>query len=302
MLNIGFIGLGVMGTAMAQRLLHAGYRLIVFNRTAGKVEELIRQGANAAASPIALAKESDVVISMVSDSRSLEEISQGSNGIIHGIKRGAIHIDMSTVSPSLTERLYSEYKSANASFLHAPVLGSKPQASDGTLLIFVGGDMDAYGKCENIFKVLGKKIWHFPHVETASYLKLIMNSMIASMMTTLSGAIVFGEKAGISVDVVLEVLENSALNSPMYQGKGKMIRERSFQHANFYLDHLLKDINLILEASERLNVPMPALASLRELFVFARSRGYGQEDYSAVVKVLEEMAGMENQKSNSNPS
>jgi 3-hydroxyisobutyrate dehydrogenase-like beta-hydroxyacid dehydrogenase len=291
MQKVGFIGLGVMGKPMALRLLNSGYTLAVYNRTREKADELVHLGASSVSSPSELAKSANVIISMVTDSKALEEISTGKDGVINGMRSGDIHIDMSTVSPELTERLYFEYKSRDMFFLHAPVLGSKRQASDGTLLIFVGGDESAYRRCKDIFRVLGTKTWHFKEIRQAGYLKLVMNSMIAGMISIFSQAIVLGMKAGLTMELILDVLGNSALDSRMYQSKGKTIMDGDFT-PNFYLKHLLKDINLMLEAGERLKVPLPLLSVIRELIVVGCDRGYEMEDYSVIFKVFQEMAGL----------
>ncbi len=291
MKKLGFIGLGIMGEMMAKRLLSNNFELIVYNRTRDKITKLGNSGFTIAESPSEVAKNCDVIISMLADSKAVEEVVFAENGIFAGIREGLIHIDMSTISPSTTKKLYNEYKTRNAYFIHAPVLGSKTQAGDGTLLIFAGGDKDAIQKCEEIFKVLGKKLWVFDSVEKATNLKLAMNSMIATMIIALSQAFVLAEKSGIPKSTVLEVLENSALNSAMYQNKGKTIIDGNFT-PNFYVKHILKDINLALETGQDLKVPLPVLSSIREIYVSALSKGYENEDYSAVYKVLAEFSGL----------
>ncbi|CUS99907.1 glyoxylate/succinic semialdehyde reductase [Candidatus Chrysopegis kryptomonas] len=291
MKKLGFIGLGIMGEMMAKRLLNNGFELVIYNRTKDKISKLDVSGFTIANSPSEVAKNCDVVISMLADSRAVEEVVFGTNGIFASIREGLIHIDMSTISPATTKKLYNEYKSHKSYFIHAPVLGSKTQAGDGTLLIFAGGDKEAIEKCEEIFKVLGKRLWIFDSVEKATNLKLAMNSMIATMIIALSQAFVLAEKSGISKETVLEVLENSALNSAMYQSKGKTIIDGNFA-PNFYVKHILKDINLALETGQDLKVPLPILSAIRELYVSAISKGYENEDYSAVYKVIVEFAGL----------
>ena len=291
-MKLGFVGFGIMGEAVVGRLLDNNYELIVYNRTRSKLEKLSHRNVTIANSPAEVASEVEIVISMVSDSKALEDVALSETGIINGIKEGSVHVDMSTVSPETTKALYSRYKLKSASFLHAPVLGSKKQAAEGELLIFAGGDKEAYEKCKEIFNVLGKRSWYFGEIEKSGNIKLIMNSFIAGMISILSQAFVFAKKANIPVDTILDILSESALNSKMYQSKGKSISSGNFE-PNFYAMHMLKDINLMLEAAQAKGVPMPLLSAARELFVSACSKGYAKNDYSSVIKVLEDMAGLQ---------
>lgn len=291
MKKVGFIGLGIMGEMMAKRLLNNGYQLVVWNRTKEKISKLGTSSVTSAESPAEVARNCEIIISMLADSKALEDVVNGENGILSAIKPGLIHIDMSTVSPATTKKLYDEYKNRSSHFIHAPVLGSKTQAETGTLLIFAGGDREVLTKCEDIFKTLGKKVWYFDSVEKATILKLAMNSMIATMMLALSQAFVLAEKSGLSKETILEVLENSALNSAMYQTKGKSIIDGNYA-PNFYVKHILKDINLILESGQELKIPLPVVSAIREIYISAVSKGYENEDYCAVYKVLAESAGL----------
>ncbi len=291
MKKIGFIGLGIMGEAMAKRLLKNGYGLVVYNKTQEKISKLGVEGVTPALSPADVAKNSELAISMLSNSNAVEEVVYGKGGIFEGMKPGFIHIDMSTISPITTKKLYDDYKERGAYFVHAPVLGSKSQAIDGSLLIFVGGDKPAVERCREILKVIGKRVWEFDSVEKATRLKLVMNSMIAMMIVALSQAFVLAERSGVSKEIVLDVLENSALNSAMYQNKGRTIMNGNFE-PNFYVKHMLKDIKLVLEMAEDLKVSLPVISIIREFYVQALSKGYENEDYSAVFKVIAELAGI----------
>lgn len=291
MKKIGFIGLGIMGEMMAKRLLSNGYELVVYNRTKEKISRLGTSAVTPVESPADIAKNCDIIISMLADSRALEDVVNGKNGILNALKPGLIHIDMSTVSSMTTRKLYNEYKNHASYFIHAPVLGSKTQAESGTLLIFAGGDKEGLSKCEEIFKTLGKRVWYFNSVEKATILKLAMNSMIATMIIALSQAFVLAEKSGLSKEIILEVLESSALNSQMYQSKGKAIIEGNYA-PNFYVKHILKDINLILEVAQEMKIPLPVVSAIREIYISAISKNYENEDYCAVYKVIAELADL----------
>ena len=290
--SIGFVGLGLMGTPMAARLLNAGFPLAVYNRTKGKSVPLVEAGAMWCDSPKKVAERSDIVISMLSNSEVLSECAVGSNGVLEGAQRGCVHVDMSTVSPSITRELGKRYREAGYSFVHSPVLGSLPQATDGSLLLFVGGDESAYLRVESVLKTLSSTIWRFKKPEQASHMKLLCNMFIAGMGTTLAQALVYAKKADVDPYVLLDVLNHSALNAPMYQTKGKSILERNFA-PRFFVEHMLKDITLMLQTGKDIDVALPSTEVAQKLFAEAVETGYSKEDYSAVVKVLERRAGIE---------
>jgi 3-hydroxyisobutyrate dehydrogenase len=283
--RIGFIGLGMMGKPMAQRLIDGGYQLVVFNRTKAKADELIQQGAKWADNPKSVIEQSDTVISMISTPEVLREIVLEKNGILGGASEGKTHIDMSTVSPAIIDQLKDIYQKNKINFLHAPVLGSVPNVIEGSLLIFVGGDEKVYQSHKEIFDTIGKRIWYFHEYTQATHIKLACNSFIANMIVTLSQGLLLTGKVGIAPEVLLEVLKESTLNSTMYQTKGKSIAQESFV-PRFITEHIFKDINLIIEAAEKLNLNLPTMQLMKQLFGETISKGFGKEDYSSVYKIL----------------
>jgi 3-hydroxyisobutyrate dehydrogenase len=290
--KIGFVGLGLMGAPMAMRLIEAGYPLCVFNRTKQKAESLLLRGAVWCDSPAAVASQSKIVLSMISTPSALEEVTLSKKGILSTLEFESIHVDCSTVSPTLTQQLAEKYRTKKCHFLHSPVLGSVPQVIAGTLLLFVGGDKGAFTRVEPVLKCLGSKIWRFDHVEQASTTKLLCNSFISGMAIILSQALVLAQKADIDPKTLLEIVSHSQLNAPMYQSKGSSILERNFS-PRFFVEHLLKDTHLILEVAQSLKVPFPVGAIAHDLFTEAMQAGFAKEDYSAVIKVLEAEAGVE---------
>jgi 3-hydroxyisobutyrate dehydrogenase-like beta-hydroxyacid dehydrogenase len=289
--KIGFVGLGLMGTPMVVRLLKAGYQLSVFNRTKHKADSLIAQGVFWCESPSKVASEAGIVFSMITNSSALEEISLGDNGILSGLKKGGIHIDCSTVSPEITQRLEEEYRTKGCYFLHSPVLGSVPQVVEGSLLLFVGGEKAAFKRAESVLRCFGNKIWHFERVEKATIIKLLCNSFISGMVIVLTQALVLAKKAEVSPKTFLEIIGNSQLNAPTYQTKGASIIERNFT-PRFFVEHLMKDINLVLDVAKAFGVSMPVSETAQELFIQAIEAGLAKEDYSAIIKVLEAQAGI----------
>jgi 3-hydroxyisobutyrate dehydrogenase-like beta-hydroxyacid dehydrogenase len=291
-MKTGFIGLGMMGKPMAMRLLERGFPLCVYNRTPEKTRDLVDKGARKSESPRSVMEESDVVISMVSDSKSLDEITGGDQGTLAGVSPGKVHVDMSTVSPSTTEKLGEAFKKKQAVFLHAPVLGSVPEATGGTLLVFVGGDRETSRRCEPVFNTIGRRVWYFDEVTKASHMKLICNLFIASMLTVLSEGLVFAQKVGVPPTAILEVLKESSLAAPTYQTKGNAMLRRDFS-PRFMVTHMHKDLNLILDAARAAGVPLPPVEAIRQLYTEAKSLGLGNEDYSAVIKVVERAANVQ---------
>jgi len=290
--SAGFIGLGMMGTPMAARLLKAGFPLVIYNRTKTKALSLIAAGAAWCESAEEVAGKTEIVFSMLSNSEALSECALGIHGILSGLRKGSVHVDMSTVSPATTKDLGKRYRDAGCFFLHSPVLGSVPQATDGSLLLFVGGDEEGFRRAEPVLKTLGSKIWRFDQPEQASHMKLLCNMFIAGMGTTLAQALVFAEKANVDSHILLDVLNQSALNAPMYQTKGKSMLDRNFT-PRFFVEHMLKDINLMLHAGKELDVALPSTEVAQTLFSEAVEAGFSKEDYSAVIKVLERRAGIQ---------
>lgn len=286
--TIGFIGLGMMGKPMAQRLINAGYELVVYNRTKEKATELIRQGASWAENPKSVAEQTSLIISMISTPDVLKEITNGEKGILAGLAKGKTHVDMSTVSPSVIDELTENYRKKKINFMHAPVLGSIPNVVEGSLLIFAGGDKEIYSQNKNVFKALGKRVWHFPKPNQATHLKLACNLFIANMIVTLSQGLLFVQKADLKPDVLLEVLGESTLNAVVYQFKGGTILEENFV-PRFMVEHILKDVKLIIEAGENNNINLPTMKVIKELFDRAVADGYGSEDYSAVFKIIRDL-------------
>ena len=290
--TVGFIGLGLMGTPMAERLLDAGYTLRVHNRSKEKARRLIERGAVWCATPAEAARAASAVFTMLTDDRAVREITLGGNGIGSGLPGGGIHIDCSTVSPGLAESLELFHAQEKRLFYHMPVLGGGAQAADGTLLLFPGGNPDRIGEIEEFFPVLGKRAWQFPNARQAACTKIACNSFISGLLVTLAQGLVFASKSGIGGGRLLEILELSALNSTSLQRKGKAMVDRQFA-PSFFVENLLKDSRLMIDAASELGVPCPVSETARTLLEEAVRQGFGKDDYSAAVKVWELMAGID---------
>jgi glyoxylate/succinic semialdehyde reductase len=286
-MKIGFIGTGIMGFQMAKRLIEANQDVFIYNRTKEKAKSLLEMGGKWCNSPSELADDCSVIFSMVTNDAALTTIS---SEVICTLPKNGIHVDCSTVSGALTSKLENDYTQTEHYFIHSPVLGSFPQAESGTLLLFVGGNKDAASKITPLLNVLGNKIWYFDRAEQASYTKLIMNSFIAGLAVTLVQGLSFASKVGIQGSMILDILSNSAMNAPMFQTKGKSIIDRNFT-PRFFVENLLKDVNIMIDAAEMISSPVPVALVSRKILENAVAMGLAKEDYIALVKVVEKDAG-----------
>jgi len=289
--TIGWIGLGNMGKPMSGRLLEAGYPLVVYNRTKEKTKELAEKGAKVADSPAEVASQADITFTMVADSKALEEVTLNKNGVFEGSKPGSILIDMSTVSPESSAKVAEAAKQKGVRYLRAPVSGSTPAAAAGTLGIMVSGNEDAYNESLEVLKVMGQKVFYLGSAEEARYMKLAVNIMIGTTCQILSEALVFGKKAGLDWDKMLEVITNSAVGSPLVSYKTKPILERNFSPM-FTVNLMAKDFDLALAVGKDLTVPMPVTSLVKQFLATAKATGKGELDFASLVLLAEELAGI----------
>lgn len=288
-MRIGIAGLGIMGAALATRLLDQGADLTVTNRTAAKAAPFLERGAKWALTPGALAAESDLVISFVTNANSVSEIVHGEDGILKSLPQGSVHCEMSTVAPAQARHFADAYRQAGKQFVYAPVLGSKNQILQGVLLVFGGGEQAAVEICRPVWHLFAGRIWTLPSADKSATVKLACNMMIAHMILGLGQSMLFVKKGGVDPALILDVILASNLASPMYASKGKTILEQNFA-ANFVVDNMLKDLNLAVGAGLENGLSLPFVSLAREMFVAASANGHGNEDYSAVLKVLEDLA------------
>ncbi len=289
--KVGWIGLGKMGIPMSKNLVKKGYPVTVYNRTKEKTKELAAEGAKVAESPKALAADSAVIISMISDDPVLEEVSIGKNGAFEGAKAGAVYIDMSTVSPVASGRVAEVAEKKGIKYLRAPVSGSTALATAGTLTIFASGPKDAYDKCAEIFGAMGQKVFHVGNGEEARYLKLLLNMMVGITSAMAGEALIFGEKGGMDWNQMVDIINSSVVASPLIGYKAQMLKSRNFTAA-FTIEQMAKDFDIALDTGKTINVPMPITAMARQFFGAMKAKGKGNLDFFGFVTLLEELAGI----------
>jgi len=292
-LKIGWIGLGKMGIPMSSNLVKAGYPVTVYNRTKKKTKELEKLGAKVADSPKAAAKGQDVIISMISDDPVLEAVSFGPDGAFEGAQKGAIYIDMSTVSPMSSACVAEAAKAKGIKYLRSPVSGSTVLAAAGTLTIFASGPKDAFQKCEEIFSKMGQKSFHVGSGEEARYLKLVINMMVGLTSAMVAEALTFGEAGGMDWKQMIEIMGNSVVASPLVGYKTQILKDRNFAPA-FTATQMAKDFDTALSTGKLTNVPMPLTAIVRQYWGTMIATKRADMDFFGLVTLLEEMAGLKN--------
>ncbi len=283
--KIGFIGLGTMGTPMATNLAKAGYSLVVWNRTAAKAQPLAKLGAKVAKGPAHVAAEVDIVVTMVSRPQDIEEIVLKPDGVRDGLRPGSVLIDMSTVLPATSRTLAGAAAAKQAEFLDAPVVGSKGPATDGTLVILVGGLPSTLERCRPILQTMGKTIIHAGSVGMGAALKLATNLMLSHLIAGFSEGLLMAKEAGCDPQLLLQVFDASTFHSPWYRMKGTGMLKGDFS-THFALKHMRKDLELMMRLAEELGAPLPVTERIRSLFADAETAGRGELDYSAVYEYL----------------
>jgi 3-hydroxyisobutyrate dehydrogenase-like beta-hydroxyacid dehydrogenase len=287
--SVGFIGMGHMGSAMAQRLLAAGYLLTVYDRTLARGQPLAERGASVAQTPKDLAAQCEVVMGCVTDDRAQESVMLGPDGAVAGVHTGSTVIDLSTVSPEASRRLYQAMKEKSVPVLDAAVSGSIPQVEQGSLVIFVGGDQETFERCKPVLDVLGTSSFYMGESGRGTTMKLVVNTLLGLGMEALAEAIALGERAGLEKDLLLEVLDQTAVLTPGQKSKLQNVRQEDYP-TNFALSLMHKDFALVLEQAYQLSVAMPATAAAQQMYTAAMAKGMSTADFSVMIQFLEELA------------
>lgn len=291
-MEVGFVGLGNMGSAMARSLLRAGHRVTVFNRSAAPAEELGREGAGRAASP-AEAAACGVVLSMLADDHAVDSVTLGPDGILSGLPRGGVHVTMSTIGLDLVARLAAAHADAGQALVSAPVFGRPEAAAAAQLVVAAAGPAPAVERARAALEAVGRKLVVFgENPAQASAVKLAGNFLLVCAIEALSESTAFVAKAGVAPAAFVELMTGSLFAAPAYQTYGRIITERRFSPAGFKVPLGLKDVRMLLQAAERLETPLPFASVVRDQFLSALARGYADLDWSALALVAEENAGI----------
>jgi 3-hydroxyisobutyrate dehydrogenase-like beta-hydroxyacid dehydrogenase len=290
-MQIGFIGIGRMGSGMAANLLAAGHTLTVYNRTPAKAEPLLRKGARLAKSP-AEAAHGDIVITMLADDRALEAMMFGRDGVLDALPSDSIHLSMSTISVALAERLAAAHRERGQDFVSAPVFGRPEAAAAAKLFVVAAGRREAVSRCQPLFDVLGQQSFIVAHeAPKANLVKLSGNFLIASVIEALGEAIALISKAGIDRAQYVDVLTGTLFGAPVYKTYGALISEERYQPPGFKAELGYKDLQLALSAAKDLKVPMPLASLISDRYLALIAGGGGELDWSALGLLAKRDAG-----------
>jgi 3-hydroxyisobutyrate dehydrogenase-like beta-hydroxyacid dehydrogenase len=287
-MRVAFLGLGIMGHAMATNLVKAGHEVSVWNRTAGKVVE----GARPAASPAEAAQGAEVVWLCVSDTAAVESVVFGAEGVEQSLTEGVIIADSSTISPSATTKFAQRVRGKGVHWVDSPVTGSKAGAEGGTLLFIVGGEEPAIERLKPLYAAMGKKIFRMGEVGKGQSAKLVMNLQIAMIYEGFAEALTLAAKLGVDTDALMPLVNASMVKSGVVEYKAPFVLRRDFA-ANFPLRLMRKDIRLTLEAAKEARVKVPGLETVEEIYEMAIEDGHAELDYAATLLLLEKWAGVE---------
>jgi 3-hydroxyisobutyrate dehydrogenase-like beta-hydroxyacid dehydrogenase len=289
--RVGFIGLGIMGSLMAMNLARAGFPLTVTTRTPGKAEAWTDEhGGDAVATPADVARASDVVITMVVDGAQVDEVLLGEDGVVAGAREGMLCVDMSTIAPGDARRIGAALAERGIGFVDAPVTGSTPKATDGTLTIMAGGSDEDIARARPVFDAMGEVILHVGPLGHGQTVKVISNAVSATNASTLAQALVVGSALGVDLDALVEVMRTGSAGSTMLTLKAAPMRDHDYTTL-FKTEHMLKDVRLAIEESQAAGVPFPAAAASREMLTAAMGRGHGDDDFIALLSAVEGLAG-----------
>ena len=292
MAEVGYVGLGVMGNSIVRRLLAAGHQVTVWNRTRAKAEPLLAAGAGWADSPREVAAAGDLVFTMVTNTEAVRAVTEGEEGVLAGLRKGAIYIDMSTASPANTRALAERVAAVGASMLDSPVSGTSLTVDQGKASLMVGGQPDAFERAKTVLEAIGPRVIHVGPSGSAVTMKIAVNLSLAVQMLAFSEGVLLAEKSGIPREKAVEVMLASVVASPMVAYRGPLVLGHP-DEVWFDCHMMQKDMNLALELGQQLEVPLPTTAVTNELLTAANGMGIGERDFAVLFDVLAAMAGVD---------
>lgn len=290
--KIGFIGLGIMGRGMTHNLLKAGFEVCVWNRTASRMDEFVEAGATAGDNPADVAAKTDIIITCVSDTPDVEAVVLGKDGVFHGAKPGALVIDMSTISPHVTQEIAAKLKEKDVHMLDAPISGGSEGAAKGTLSIMIGGDAEQVQRAMPCFEAMGKTITHVGDQGAGQTVKLVNQILVVITMLAVSEALIFAEAGGLDLKKTLDAVSGGAAGSWMLSNRGSQAIVRDWR-PGFTIDLQQKDLRLVLEAADQMGIPVLGTSMVFNMYRTLQNMGLGGDGNHALIKALENLAGLQ---------
>lgn len=291
MATLGFVGLGVMGGRIAKRLLDSGQSVIGYNRTKAKAQWLLDAGMQWGDTPRAVAETAEVIFTMVTNTEALWAVVAGAEGLLAGLGRGKVYVDMSTVSPAASRELAAQVAARGAQMLDSPVSGSVITLEEGKLSLMVGGDRHVFDQVRPILQAIGPKVTYVGGNGLAVSMKIATNLSLAVQMLAFSEGVLLAEKSGIPRETAVEVLLNSVIASPMVKYRGPFVLHMPAE-AWFDVNMMQKDMTLALEMGRKLDVPLPTTAITNEFLTVARGMALAKHDFAIMFEALARMAGV----------
>ena len=290
--KIGWIGTGIMGNPMCSHIMDAGYGVSVFTRTQHKAQNLMERGARWMNSPKMVAEESDIVFTMVSYPQDVRDVALGADGVLGGLKKHGIVVDMTTSSPGLAGEIFREAGKKGCTSLDAPVSGGDTGARNATLSIMVGGEREAFNQLLPLFEIMGDKINYMGRAGMGQHTKMANQIHIATTMIGAVESLLYAHKAGLNLDEVIAAIGSGAAGSWTINNLGPRIVRRNFD-PGFFIEHFIKDMGIALDEAKRMDLSLPGLAMAHQFYVAAKALGLGKNGTHALALVLEKMNGIE---------
>ena len=290
--QIGFVGLGIMGRPMVRNLMKAGYSVTVYDIVSDAVEELASEGATPATSSDEVASKTDTIITMLPDSADSERAILGEGGVLAGAKKGSIIIDMSSIAPSMSQKIFQECAKEGVEMMDAPVSGGEPGAINATLAIMVGGKQEIFDQCYDLLSVMGSNVVLTGDIGAGNITKLANQIIVAANIEALSEAMVLAQKAGVDPERVFNAIRGGLAGSTVMEAKAPMMLDRNFR-AGFRIRLHQKDLRNVLQTAQELNVPLPVTALLQQMLGSLVNDGEQDLDHSAILHFLEKLSHVE---------
>jgi 3-hydroxyisobutyrate dehydrogenase-like beta-hydroxyacid dehydrogenase len=298
MAQLGFLGLGIMGYPMARHLLKAGNEVALWTHSPAKAKKLAEESpewkdrAVVCATPREVSSRADFIFYCVGDTAMSRTVALGPNGILEGARPDSVTADCSSISPVVSQEIAAAFTAKGAHFLDAPCTGSKPGATNAALTFMVGGDEAVYERTKPYFEIMGKRLYHCGPSGRGLYAKLTQNLILANLMEAFAEGMVLATKNGVKPEMMLDILDNSAAKSGLVSFKAPFVMARDFS-TNFSTKWLHKDVGLALETAKAADLPLPLTAVTEQMLRATIAKGWGDDDFCSVIRILEEWAGIE---------